>query len=221
MSSKVIPDTNCFLPSTIVRKSIRKACGPLDFPSIIKSAITTLLSATNPWDIQFFFAPSLGVRSTNCREARSYSAKVSTIRPELTPANFSVRPKQPSCCFSCIASSCATCSSPPTARTVPAKRLNCTVRRVQKPMPRLCSLRATARCASKNHSGSSLSDVWRNSPRPKNSRISAADSSKVGCFPFHLAGHLAAQSWMALDRSANILRYFCVQLSTLRRLSRT
>jgi len=78
----------------------------------------------------------LGERSTKVRLAASKAATVSTTIPEETPANFSVSAKQPSSPATCIARSCSTCDGLPAASTVPAKRLNCTVKRVQKPLPR-------------------------------------------------------------------------------------
>lgn len=85
--------------------------------------MTTALSATKPWLIQFFRAPSLGVLSTKTSRTASHSISVSTTRPELTPANFSVNAKHPSWPRDCISSKMDSWSSPAQPRMVPANRL--------------------------------------------------------------------------------------------------
>jgi len=77
------------------------AWGPYDFSPIFKSAITVVLSATSPCEIQFFFAPSFGVCQVKFLYFGFHSATVLTIKPEFTPANFSVSEKQPNKPFSC------------------------------------------------------------------------------------------------------------------------
>mmetsp|Transcript_18122 Transcript_18122/g.44999 ORF Transcript_18122/g.44999 Transcript_18122/m.44999 type:complete len:207 (+) Transcript_18122:1153-1773(+) len=188
---------------------MRKACGPLLVPPTSRSAITTALVAVSPCDIQFLQAPSCGVLSRNCPRRGCHSAVVCTTSPELTPARRSVSAKHPSVPSRCISSSCARCDAPPSSSTVPAKRLNCTVKRMENPGPCSNPCSTKSRCASKNLSGASRRSVKRSRPLRTRWLRRAADSWKdaagVASMPLSSAVYAARHSSRAAAAAALVL----------------
>mmetsp|Transcript_31439 Transcript_31439/g.81298 ORF Transcript_31439/g.81298 Transcript_31439/m.81298 type:complete len:253 (-) Transcript_31439:93-851(-) len=172
MSPRVTPEVSW--PSGL-RRRMRNACAPRDFPPISRLATTTAQSAVQPWLIQFFTAPSYGECRMNPLLASSHVHSVSTTSPELTPANFSVSPKQPRPPASWMRSSSCRCSDEPSASTVPAKRLYCTVKRMPNPGPRRVAKRLSWWCAAKKRAGASRRSVS-SSAREATSERSRADA---------------------------------------------
>ena len=179
MSPTVTPSFN---DPSFSRSRARKPCGPTRTPPVVTSATTTAHSAVRPCEIQFFTAPSLGEFRTNVRVAGSYVAVVFTTSPEFTPASRSVRQKHPSSPAAWTASSRRRCAGPPSATTVPANRLNCTVNRIQNPGPCAGACAARSLCARKNRRGSSRMSVNRSDARRTISRRKSADCAYVTPF---------------------------------------
>ena len=85
--------------------------------------------------IQFFLAPSLGVFRIKTYLSLSHSISVFTTIPLVTPANFSVKAKQPNSPDFYKSSRIWLYSSDPIPRMVPAKRLYYTVNLIHNPGP--------------------------------------------------------------------------------------